>query len=116
MPPKRSIGKGAPLVEYQNGLDPVSLRRYKEKIHLCGGMDPFELLSSAMSSDPSNLPDFKQENIVAYFTKCCHVSGQPLNIQRGLESYELAVVGYVKSIESFFIDASKLFIVRGQVF
>jgi hypothetical protein len=117
MPPKlkRSIGKGAPIDKYLDGLDSVSLQRYKEKIQLCGGMNPFTLLSTAMSSDPAHFPDLKRENIVNYFTKCCHVSGQQLNVQRGIQSFELAVVGYVSSIESFFIEASKMFIVRGKV-
>jgi hypothetical protein len=118
MPPKlkRSIGKGAPIDKYRDSLDSVSLQRYKEKIQMCGGVDPFGLLSPAMSSDPAHFPDIKRDNIVKYFNKCCHVSGEQLNVQRGIQSYELAVVGYVSPIESFFIDASKLFIVRGQVY
>lgn len=47
MPPKlkRSIGKGAPIDKYRDGLDSVSLQQYKEKIQMC----MFHLISLAKS-------------------------------------------------------------------
>jgi hypothetical protein len=116
MPPKRCIGKDSPISAYKSNLDIVSKKRYASKIEHCGGVDPFELNSSVMSSDPVDFPNIKIQNVKDYFTKStCHVTGSQLCIQRGLESYELAVAGYVDVMEALYLEQLKIFVVRGKV-
>jgi hypothetical protein len=116
MPPKRSIGRDNPIGSYKRTLDTVSRKRYDTKIEQCGGVDPFDLNSSVMSSDPVDFPSITKQNVKDYFTKTtCHVTGIQLCIQRGLESYELTVAGYVDVMEALYLERLKNFIVRGKV-
>jgi hypothetical protein len=116
MPPKRSIGKGRPLKNYKDRLDSVSFTRYIQKIKACGGMDPFTLESSVMSSLAKDLPWLKKSHILDYYTKSkCHRDESNLNVQRGVQSYELFVAGYVTLVESLNQVHANVFILRGKV-
>ena len=73
--------------------------RYKEKIYVIGGQDPYEIPAESMSKDAEILPSISYPDIVNYlifspspFTK------DELKAYKGLEAYKQYVDGYVREI------------------
>ena len=95
-------------------LSGVEYERYRHKMELVGGIDPYSLDLKSMSKDPSKLPPVEDSDIQWYFvhTKSAYTYKE-YKAQKALESHNQVTAGWVSDVCSH--EAGDNVIVRGKV-
>lgn len=93
-PPEQPI-----KLKYIDKLDPLTLARYRDKLKLIDGIDPYGIRKCDWRADPEGLPDVSYPDIVNYLvhTQSAYTL-QDLKAYKSLESYNQFVCGWVKDV------------------
>ncbi len=74
-------------------------KRYKEKIVLCEGIDPYKIVKNEFSQNYEDLPTVNYFDLCNYFVYAKSVyTQQEMMAHKSLEAYKLFENGWVKSI------------------
>ena len=85
------------LSDYAESLTNDSKARYKEKLNVIGGIDPFQPGNIGELDD--RLPDADASDLVSYLIlQTSFLTAKQFNARKGLEAYNQFVSGWVKDV------------------
>ena len=100
---------------YFKGLENNSKARYKEKINLLGGCDPYDIKKDQMVVNIDKFPSVTYPDIANYFLFALSpLTKEELKAYKGLESYNQFVSGWVKEVSMKEFPDDKI-LVTGRV-
>ncbi|XP_061580349.1 uncharacterized protein LOC133446350 isoform X2 [Cololabis saira] len=98
--PRKTSAKRGEDTRYREGLGPPERARYKDKLNLLGGHDPYELEQTTWTTDdPTILPKIQYPDIVNYLIfSPSPYTAEDLKAYKGLEAYNQMVCGWVREL------------------
>ena len=86
------------LSSYAATLGLEAIKRYKEKIAVIGGLDPF---SAALGKPVDHVPPLEASDIVSYLIlQTSFITSKQFKARKSLEAYNQFVCGWVKDVTS----------------
>ena len=99
------------LSDYAETLPDEAKKRYKEKLSIIGGVDPF-LRDVGLLAE--RFPSVESVDIVSYLVlRTSFVTAEQLKARKGLEAYNQFVSGWVKDVKNW--KAAGKCVVTGRV-
>ena len=85
------------LSDYAESLPNDAKARYKEKVNVIGGIDPFQPGNIGELDD--RLPDIEASDLVSYLVlQTSFMTAKQFKARKGLEAYNQFVSGWVKDV------------------
>ena len=99
------------LSAYADSLTPEALKRYKEKIAVLNGLDPF---AAALGKPSDDVPPVEASDIVSYLVlQTSFVTAKQYKARKSLEAYNHFICGWVKDVKTWTV--SGMYLTMGRV-
>ena len=102
--------------DYMGKLDPPTRKRYKEKLKVIGGVDPYCIEGDDRISREATLPDITYLDVVNYlvFSPSPYTT-EDMKPYKSLETYNQVLEGWVTKVKVYW-HADKVAVIQGQVY
>ena len=98
---------------YFEGLPEDAKARYRSKLELIGGLDPFY---SSLGEPSDTVPPVEACDLVAYLVlQTSFITNKQFKARKSLEAYNQFVSGWIKEVKVWEITDSRKFVVKGRV-
>ena len=102
--------------DYMGKLDPPTRKRYKEKLKVIGGVDPYCIEGDDANSTEATIPDITYFDVVNYlvFSPSPYTT-EDMKPYKSLETYNQVLEGWVTKVKVYW-HADKVAVIQGQVY
>ena len=102
--------------DYMGKLDPPTRKRYKEKLKVIGGVDPYCIEGDDANSTEATIPDIIYFDVVNYlvFSPSPYTT-EDMKPYKSLETYNQVLEGWVTKVKVYW-HADKVAVIQGQVY
>ena len=106
----------ANVSDYMEKLDPPTRKRYKEKLKVIGGVDPYCIEGDDANSTEATIPDITYFDVVNYlvFSPSPYTT-EDMKPYKSLETYNQVLEGWVTKVKVYW-HADKVAVIQGQVY
>ena len=102
--------------DYMGKLDPPTRKRYKEKLKVIGGVDPYCIEGDDANSTEATIPDIIYFDVVNYlvFSPSPYTT-EDMKPYKSLETYNQVLEGWVTKVKVYW-HADKVAVIQEQVY